>query len=321
MRAIFGYVREYLAEDFHPGHFVFVGLLLTGLIWFNYNYYEAKTFTEYLLLDADNRFELTLYYLLLYLIPGLLVLASRALFYADTKFLITPLFWVAFLGALLALSLDTSLMIRRFEVFRAYEFIHSAPGLWLRMCANNFLEFIILFLPGLLFWFFVTRKESGEELYGFRFRGVNLRPYFLMLVFMAPFIAWASFQPDFLQTYPRFTDTAAGNHLGIAPAYTFFIFELFYGLAFVSVEFFFRGYFTIGLARYLGKGVIPLMAVIYCMIHFQKPMVEAVSSIFGGALLGIIALNTRSIYGGIIAHLGVAWMMEIAAFTQMYYDK
>ena len=63
------------------------------------------------------------------------------------------------------------------------------------------------------------------------------------------------------------------------------------------------------------------MVVIYCMIHFQKPLLETVSSIFGGLLLGIIVWYGRSIYGGIIAHLGTAWMMEIAAFAQIYIFK
>jgi hypothetical protein len=32
--------------------------------------------------------------------------------------------------------------------------------------------------------------------------------------------------------------------------------------------------------------------------------------------LGVIAYETKSIWGGIIVHLGIAWMMEVIAFTQ-----
>jgi hypothetical protein len=30
--------------------------------------------------------------------------------------------------------------------------------------------------------------------------------------------------------------------------------------------------------------------------------------------LGIVVYNTRSIYGGLIVHLGIAWMMEIGGY-------
>ena len=39
-------------------------------------------------------------------------------------------------------------------------------------------------------------------------------------------------------------------------------------------------------------------------------MAEAISSFWGGLLLGIIAFNTGSIWGGLIVHLGIAWLME-----------
>jgi hypothetical protein len=55
------------------------------------------------------------------------------------------------------------------------------------------------------------------------------------------------------------------------------------------------------------------------MLHFGKPMGEAVSSIFGGFILGVIALYSRSILGGVIIHLGVAWLMEFTAWCQHIY--
>jgi hypothetical protein len=56
--------------------------------------------------------------------------------------------------------------------------------------------------------------------------------------------------------------------------------------------------------------------VLYCTLHFGKPMGEAVSSVFGGYILGVVAYETRSIWGGVIVHIGIAWMMEIIAFAQ-----
>ena len=47
-------------------------------------------------------------------------------------------------------------------------------------------------------------------------------------------------------------------------------------------------------------------------------MGEAISSFAGGMLLGIISYNTKSIRGGLMVHLGIAWMMEIAGFIAHY---
>ena len=58
------------------------------------------------------------------------------------------------------------------------------------------------------------------------------------------------------------------------------------------------------------------MITVYCFLHFGKPMGEAISSIFGGYILGILAYESRNIYGGLIAHLGVAWGMEYLAYLQ-----
>ena len=44
----------------------------------------------------------------------------------------------------------------------------------------------------------------------------------------------------------------------------------------------------------------------------------AQKSVFGGLVLGIIAYHTRTIWGGVILHLGVAWGMEALAFLQRW---
>ncbi|MCB1193104.1 MAG: hypothetical protein H7A23_09225 [Leptospiraceae bacterium] len=40
-------------------------------------------------------------------------------------------------------------------------------------------------------------------------------------------------------------------------------------------------------------------------------------SVFDGLLIGIIALYSKSIYGGIIAYIGIAWMMNLAGYYQL----
>ena len=136
------------------------------------------------------------------------------------------------------------------------------------------------------------------------------KPYLFMLLLMVPLIAWASFQPGFLQVYPKLQQVSFIEPLtGRAWLYKL-LFELSYGTDFITIELFFRGFLVLAFVRYAGQDAIVPMAVFYCSIHFGKPLAECISSFFGGLLLGIVVYNTRSVAGGLVVHLGIAWMME-----------
>jgi len=150
--------------------------------------------------------------------------------------------------------------------------------------------------------------------FGLTVKNFNGRPYFLILLFLVPLIALASTRPDFLHTYPKVKNIAfIGSYA--TPVWPWqILYEISYGLDFLSIELFFRGLLVIGLARYAGQYAILPMAALYCTIHFGKPLGECISSFFGGLALGVIALRTRSIFGGLIVHLGLAWMMELGGW-------
>jgi membrane protease YdiL (CAAX protease family) len=97
---------------------------------------------------------------------------------------------------------------------------------------------------------------------------------------------------------------------------TALLYELCYGWDFVPTELIFRGFLVIGMSRVLGRGAVLPMVVWYCTVHFGRPVGETISSLFGGYLLGVLALSTRSIWGGLLIHIGIAWGMELAAFLQ-----
>jgi membrane protease YdiL (CAAX protease family) len=92
------------------------------------------------------------------------------------------------------------------------------------------------------------------------------------------------------------------------------LYELCYGSDFFTIELFFRGFLVLAFAQYVGKDAILPMAAFYCCIHFGKPLFECISSYFGGIILGVIVYRTKSIWGGLITHLGIAWLMEIAGY-------
>jgi hypothetical protein len=150
--------------------------------------------------------------------------------------------------------------------------------------------------------------------YGLRPKKMNWKPYFIMVLIMVPLITAASTQPDFLSSYPRLNDVLPLPD-DARPAWWYkVLFELCYGSDFFTIELFFRGFLIIGFARWAGKDAILPMACFYCTIHFGKPLGECISSYFGGMLLGIVSYHTRSIYGGLIVHLGIAWLMDLGGY-------
>ena len=57
-------------------------------------------------------------------------------------------------------------------------------------------------------------------------------------------------------------------------------------------------------------------ACLYFFVHINKPELEALSSFFGGTILGVVAYYSKSILGGIVIHVGIALLMEYFAYLQ-----
>jgi len=103
--------------------------------------------------------------------------------------------------------------------------------------------------------------------------------------------------------------------------WTRILYEISYGIDFITIELFFRGFLVFAFVRYVGADAILPMAVFYCSIHFGKPLFECISSFLGGLLLGIVAYRTQTIVGGLVVHLGIAWLMEIGAIAGNFMKK
>lgn len=179
------------------------------------------------------------------------------------------------------------------------------------------LLFIVIIL------YFVWRRfYRDESFFGLTVKKFDWQPYAVMLLIMVPLIAFASTQADFLYTYPKYK-MVAGDIGSNANAWLYkLIFELSYGSDFISIELFFRGFLILGFAKWAGKDAILPMACFYCTIHFGKPLGECISSYFGGILLGIVVYHTRTIFGGLMVHLGIAWLMEVGGYLgELYFKK
>lgn len=142
------------------------------------------------------------------------------------------------------------------------------------------------------------------------------KPYLLLLICAVPILAIAGTLDDFQSAYPKVKNIAFIYPYTSNDVLCILGYELSYGTDFLTIEAFFRGFAVLAFVRYVGKDAILPMAAFYCTIHFGKPVFECITSYIGGILLGVIVYNTRSIWGGLIVHVGMAWLLEI--FTLIY---
>ena len=176
-------------------------------------------------------------------------------------------------------------------------------------------KFVVISL--LLFIIWKLAKEK-EPFYGTGIKDFDFKPYLIMLLIMVPLVAAASTQPDFLSMYPKLKSISFLSDKNNNGWYKL-LYELSYGIDFFSIELFFRGFLILAFTKWLGKDAILPMACFYCTIHFGKPLAECISSYFGGLILGIVIYHTRTLFGGLMVHLGIAWMMELGGYLGHQY--
>ncbi|MDO3388716.1 CPBP family intramembrane metalloprotease [Gilvimarinus sp. SDUM040013] len=130
--------------------------------------------------------------------------------------------------------------------------------------------------------------------------------YLLLVTPILFFVYLVSLGQDFVHHYP-FYGQASRSWLDLIA------WELLYIAQFVFLEFFFRGFMLNALRPALGANAIWVMCVPYLMIHFPKLWLEATGAILFGLFLGILALRSRSIWGGVAVHVTIALAMDFAA--------
>ncbi|MGL4598042.1 MAG: CPBP family glutamic-type intramembrane protease [Bacteroidia bacterium] len=132
--------------------------------------------------------------------------------------------------------------------------------------------------------------------------------YGLMLVVMIPLVYHFSGTASFQSRYPFYQPEA-----GTALWPKFWGWELLYFGQFFALEFFFRGFMTLGLKERFGYYSIFVMTIPYCMIHFGKPLPETIGAIVAGIVLGTLSMKSRSVWLGVLIHYSVAITMDMCA--------
>ena len=303
MKKIISYIRDYFKEDCNYTYLIALMAFIAACICINFGY---KSEDDFIKPDPSDVSRLVKYLVGYFIIfggaYGLLAFIDRT----DAR-LRSPKLWLLILFSVILFAVRAwwRMPIQwishvTFEYFTLiYKVIINLTGL------------VLLCIPCAIYWFFVDR--GTENLYGLKAKGVVLWPYFVLIAMMVPLLLWAGAQVDFQEVYPR------AAHLNIPPKAQYYVagtalYEFCYSLDYMVTEFFFRGFLIIAFARFVGPKAILPMCAFYVSIHFDKPLGECISSFFGGGLLGILAYRSRSIYGGIIVHLGIALLMEIVGW-------
>jgi membrane protease YdiL (CAAX protease family) len=184
---------------------------------------------------------------------------------------------------------------------------HVAPtgpfAEWAAHCWQFGAAFLLLFLVPLL-WARVGAgwrpADVGLSLGDWR---LGLKLVVIGMVVMAGPLYLNGGQADFQAEYPL--AKVASRTAGL-----FVLWELCYLVYYIAWEFFFRGFWQLGLSRgSLGvAGALALQTAVSTIMHIGKPAGETFSAIVGGLAFGLIALRTRSILYVLLLH----WYLGIA---------
>lgn len=218
--------------------------------------------------------------------------------YGSTPARITPM--AGFFVELVAGPESASAVVAQLQEWESSQIVHLT---WWAIAAVITYALIPILVIKLIF------RESLHE-YGTKVHGIwkSWPVYSLFVAVMVPLVIIFSAEERFQGTYPFYRVNSAAD----LDVRRWIRWELLYAAQFVALEFFFRGFIVHGTKHRFGSYSLFVMTVPYCMIHFGKPMPEAMASIIAGVALGAVSLATRSIWLGAALHISVAWGMDAA---------
>ena len=295
MKKIAGYLKDYFL-NVDKKIFVLSSLFIAGAIYINYHFKLEKIIVRLPFWQKYGAWFLIFF--IAFTFPYILSFLFRKKIKKDPRFFV--LLFIA--PALFAWKLSATIQFN-FYADEAKNKYWNHIAYW---------PFKLLIIAGCL-WIIWKLFEKTQVFYGFNLKNFKQGPYLIMLLIMAPLVAAASTQKDFLSMYPKLKNVQFFLY-GENKGWYKLLYELSYGSDFLSIELFFRGFLILAFVKWAGKEAILPMALFYCTIHFGKPLGECISSYFGGIILGVITYNTQTIVGGLMVHLGIAWLMELGGY-------
>jgi len=167
-------------------------------------------------------------------------------------------------------------------------------------------DFILFFCVPFVIIKFIFQENL--KTYGITFGDwqIGLGFFFFSILLFIPVIYFISVADQFNSYFPLML--SAKNDLVV-----FLIYETLFILFIFSWEFIFRGFMLFGLEKKFGFYSIFIQMLPFVLLHSGKPFIETFSSIFGGIILGYLALRTRSIYYGFLIHVLILITLDVIA--------
>jgi len=180
---------------------------------------------------------------------------------------------------------------------------------WWGICCILFLVLIPMLVARLFAG--LGPRGTGVKLKG---TGRDAWTYLALFAIFFPVVYWASTTEDFQLAYPFY---GRPQTKGGPIQEGFLLFQIVYCAQFFAIEYFFRGFMVLGLKRYIGWASVLVMLAPYCMIHYYKPLPEAMGAIGAGLVLGTLSWRTETILYGWALHYGVALSMDLLALHHL----
>jgi len=307
MKQILGYIKTNYKEDFNLKTWAWVFIFALSAFLLNYHFEFANTY-----LNSQYGNPWVIVYFIGFFTPAFYIPCLIIhLTHPQLNFFRQKEFWYKSMFIIVLLAFNTGTyqhrqLLTSNVLLEWYHFIDSL--------VDNIGSSLIFLIPIATYWYKVDAKEPG--FYGLFRRISNIRVYLLLLAACAPMIFICSYREDFLNTYPQYSAISETTSIVLLDWIKTLVAQFFYILDFATVELFFRGFTVMIMLKFMGaKSLLP-MVCLYLFIHFAKPAPEAIGSFFGGYILGVLSYYSRSIWGGIIVHAGVAFLMEWAAILQ-----
>ncbi len=317
MKGLYSYLKKYLTDHFNLGLYLSVFVFLAIMIFLNYTYNIEND-----IIDSFYHTPWHTFFMSLFMgFPFLFICGLLYVFNINREWVKSKEFWLLFIFGFIVIGFSRTIYVH-------YQWLKELDRVDFKFAKNVIwrgITFFTIMIPILLMYFlYEKRKYKSTDIYGLTTKNTNFKPYLLLIVLVFVGIGIASFISDLTDYYPRYTKSGGE---AFAKAHNFnswipmIIYEGVYGSDFLNVELFFRGFLVIGFSRILGGHAVLAMIGSYMFLHFGKPMTEAISSVFGGFLLGILAFYSRRIWGGVILHIALAWFMELFAWLQNTYNS
>ncbi|MFT6966797.1 MAG: hypothetical protein ACJAT1_002020 [Marivirga sp.] len=309
MKVIWRYFVSYHKDVSHPiGLYLSITLFLAALTTFNYTF-KLERWLDKLNPDFMPYLGHFVMFSFIYAFIVWLCLRFKVIdnVFRDKAFILKSILM------LLILTIDVCFKIHQ-DIIK--EVFSTSNRFYMYRVIGQFTSIITVIVP--LIVYYKWKEKHDQSLYGLKASARKVGQYLPLILLMAPLIAIASFEESFRHFYPIFRTYNLFFDWSVEARAL--LFELAYGFDFMTTEFLFRGFMVLGFTHFLGPRAVLPMVGLYVALHFGKPAGETIGSFFGGYILGVLAYKSKNIWGGIIAHMGIAWLMELFAYLQKTYN-